>query len=401
VDGFNGVFSPAIFTHYDDTDDDSYSLIELYGDTESNQWTPLFTQLAQKSDISVPVVGTTAEITPSQIKALMDGGNPFAITHTDSIYGSMLFNSFVYSQAVNNSILSTTVFQTGGMTFCAQLIGSLNTDKWSFSAFTLATTEDIPTIPESLKNPHALTINGTSYDGSEAKTISGLATETYVDGKVAAMVDSAPETLNTLNELAAALGDDPNFATTIANQIGNKVDKVSGKGLSTNDYTTTEKNKLAGIAEGANKTIIDTAFSSTSTNPVQNKVVKEALDKKPGENVEGKTYTIDGSDVVADVGAEIFNNNDYNIASGTYSHAEGSVTKAIGKYSHAEGNWTTASGDCAHAEGFGSIASNDCAHAEGYDAEATGNYSHAEGECTQATGDRSHAEGYHTIAAGY
>ncbi|MDE7088495.1 MAG: hypothetical protein K2O54_00055, partial [Prevotella sp.] len=33
--------------------------------------------------------------------------------------------------------------------------------------------------------------------------------------------------------------------------VGNKVDKVSGKGLSTNDYTTTEKNKLAGIASGA------------------------------------------------------------------------------------------------------------------------------------------------------
>ena len=34
-------------------------------------------------------------------------------------------------------------------------------------------------------------------------------------------VDSAPETLNTLNELSAALGDDPNFATTIATQLGN------------------------------------------------------------------------------------------------------------------------------------------------------------------------------------
>lgn len=36
-------------------------------------------------------------------------------------------------------------------------------------------------------------------------------------------------------------------------RLNNKVDKVTGKGLSTNDYTTTEKNKLAGIATGANK----------------------------------------------------------------------------------------------------------------------------------------------------
>lgn len=57
----------------------------------------------------------------------------------------------------------------------------------------------------------------------------------------------------------------------------NKVDKVSGKSLSTNDYTTAEKNKLAGIAEGANKTIVDSALSSTSTDPVQNKVVNAAI----------------------------------------------------------------------------------------------------------------------------
>jgi len=45
----------------------------------------------------------------------------------------------------------------------------------------------------------------------------GATTESYVDSKIASMVDSAPETLNTLNELAAALGDDPNFATTVSN----------------------------------------------------------------------------------------------------------------------------------------------------------------------------------------
>ena len=56
-----------------------------------------------------------------------------------------------------------------------------------------------------------------------------------------------------------------------------KVDKVSGKGLSTNDYTTAEKNKLSGIATGANKTIVDSALSSSSTNPVQNNVVTNAL----------------------------------------------------------------------------------------------------------------------------
>ena len=53
-------------------------------------------------------------------------------------------------------------------------------------------------------------------------SIEGLATETYVNNAVAGLVDSAPETLNTLNELSKALGDDPNFATTISTEIGKK-----------------------------------------------------------------------------------------------------------------------------------------------------------------------------------
>lgn len=67
------------------------------------------------------------------------------------------------------------------------------------------------------------------------------ATETYVNTKVADLVNSAPETLNTLNELAAALGDDPNFATTIVSELGNKVDKtttINDKAL-TNNITLT------------------------------------------------------------------------------------------------------------------------------------------------------------------
>ena len=45
-------------------------------------------------------------------------------------------------------------------------------------------------------------------------------------------------------------------------KLGNKVDKEAGKGLSTNDYTTTEKNKLAGIAEGANNYTLPVASST-------------------------------------------------------------------------------------------------------------------------------------------
>lgn len=50
----------------------------------------------------------------------------------------------------------------------------------------------------------------------------GYATEAYTDAAVAALVDSSPGTLDTLNELAAALGDDPNFATTITASLAGK-----------------------------------------------------------------------------------------------------------------------------------------------------------------------------------
>lgn len=59
----------------------------------------------------------------------------------------------------------------------------------------------------------------------------------------------------------------------ITSELGGKVDKVSGKGLSTNDYTNEDKTKLTGIDEGANKTVVDTELLSGSSNPVQNKVV--------------------------------------------------------------------------------------------------------------------------------
>lgn len=59
-------------------------------------------------------------------------------------------------------------------------------------------------------------------DFLKAKAVLGLTTIADVNAAVAALVDSSPATLDTLNELAAALGDDPNFATTTATALGLK-----------------------------------------------------------------------------------------------------------------------------------------------------------------------------------
>lgn len=60
--------------------------------------------------------------------------------------------------------------------------------------------------------------------GAQAKADAAVASaKGYTDTEVAKLVDSSPETMNTLNELAKALGDDPNFATTMSNEIGTKL----------------------------------------------------------------------------------------------------------------------------------------------------------------------------------
>ena len=74
-------------------------------------------------------------------------------------------------------------------------------------------------------------------------------------------------------------------ALTITNKAVNidlsgKVDKVDGKGLSTNDYTTEEKTKLAGIATGANKTIINNTLTSTSSTEALAAAQGKALNDK-------------------------------------------------------------------------------------------------------------------------
>ncbi len=61
--------------------------------------------------------------------------------------------------------------------------------------------------------------------------------------------------------------------------LDTKVDKVEGLGLSSNDYTDTDKEKVLSIELGANKTIIDSSLSESSTNTVQNSVVTSEFNK--------------------------------------------------------------------------------------------------------------------------
>lgn len=73
----------------------------------------------------------------------------------------------------------------------------------------------------------------------------------YTDTKVADLINGAPETLDTLKEVADAIQENETVVEALDAAIGNKVDKVAGKGLSENDFTTEQMNKLDGIQAGA------------------------------------------------------------------------------------------------------------------------------------------------------
>ena len=101
----------------------------------------------------------------------------------------------------------------------------------------------------------SLAVTGTSAaptapTGDSSKTI---ANTEFVQNTVSGLVGAAPETLDTLNELAVALGNDPNFATTIANQIGKKANQSDLETVSTKVDKKANKEDLESTASFVNR----------------------------------------------------------------------------------------------------------------------------------------------------
>ncbi|HCH7608820.1 TPA: phage tail protein [Escherichia coli] len=74
-------------------------------------------------------------------------------------------------------------------------------------------------------NSPALTGTPTTPTAQQGTNNTQIASTAFVMAAIAALVDSSPDALNTLNELAAALGNDPNFATTMTNALAGKQPK--------------------------------------------------------------------------------------------------------------------------------------------------------------------------------
>lgn len=229
----------------------------------------------------------------------------------------------------------------------------------------------------------------------------------------------AVATMKQLNKLADML--DTHIHTSVCDIDGSHDLRYYNGKLQVFDF---ESQTWSDAGAGSEITV-DGELSDTSTNPVENKVITAALNKKAGEKVEGMTFTVNGTNVTAAEGAERFNsysNEAPNIAVGKYAVAMVYRSKATGDYSFAAGQNVSASGTNSVAIGQGVKSEGLCSTAFGANTTATGNYSFANGFMSTASknnsiamgnratasetdsiaiGNRATASGYNAVAIGY
>lgn len=130
----------------------------------------------------------------------------------------------------------------------------------------------------------SLKIGNVTYDGTS--NVSATAATQSASGLMSA---ADKKKLDGIATGATKITVDTALSSTSTNPVQNKVINSALSGKAGTAVATTnanglmsaaDKTKLNGIATGANKTIVDTTLSDSSTNPVQNKVVKAALDNK-------------------------------------------------------------------------------------------------------------------------
>ena len=157
-------------------------------------------------------------------------------------------------------------------------------------------TETDPTVPAWAKASTKPT-----YTAAEV----GAATLQQVQQEVASLVDQAPTTLDTLNELAAALGNDPDFATTVASQIGAKYTKPSG-GIPDTDLSSSVQTSLgkadtalqshqdiSGKANKSEMSIVDGTGSNADKTTITLKTGTSATVLTMHQDVSGKANMAD------------------------------------------------------------------------------------------------------------
>lgn len=169
-------------------------------------------------------------------------------------------------------------------------------------------------LSSSSTNPVQNKVINSAINNKQDKIVSGTHIKTINDQSIVGSGNINIQT--TVDTAMSSTSTNPVQNKVVNTALGNKVDKVSGKQLSTEDFTSAFKTKLEGIEAGAqknvqsdwnitsetsgafikNKPVIDTAMSDSSTNLVQNKVIKKYIDD---EITELENAIIDTEEVYA------------------------------------------------------------------------------------------------------
>jgi hypothetical protein len=156
----------------------------------------------------------------------------------------------------------------------------------------------------------------TSYNSLTDKptipSLTGYATESYVTTAISNLVDTAPTTLNTLNELAAAINDDASFASTVTTALGTKAPIASPtftgtvtipSGASISGYAPLADPTFTGTVSGISKSMVGLGNVDNTTDA--NKPVSTAtqtaldakLDKITSMSSKSSSYTLQTTDI--------------------------------------------------------------------------------------------------------
>jgi len=212
--------------------------------------------LVAGAGISITTDATTDTITISNTGGGGGGGNSnvqlssFSVaTAAASGGGALSYNSingqFTFTPADLSSIVgsqnlswdsgtSTLSISSGNSVDLSSLLDNVDSQAISLSGNIISISGDASTVD---LGPLLGSVDSNYGDANVASYLSaqGYATQATI---VAAITDSAPGTLDTLNELAAALGDDPNFATTMTNSLALKANSADLHAVATSgDYT--------------------------------------------------------------------------------------------------------------------------------------------------------------------
>ncbi|HWS42610.1 MAG TPA: hypothetical protein VN421_05930 [Pseudoflavonifractor sp.] len=167
----------------------------------------------------------------------------------------------------------------------------------------------------------------TTLSAKIAEMVSGInlrAKSTDVTAEISAAIDAliggAPNTYDTLKEIADYIADNEGVMPALNAAIGSKVDKVAGKGLSAEDFTSTLKTKLDGIAAGAQVNVIESIKVNGTALPITSK----------GVNITVPTGALAGKSVVAETDLDAALKAKVNAAAeGNHSHDNKAVLDGI------------------------------------------------------------------------